>query len=64
MVDLDTADVCETAHEKTVLHCTQKNIPIDCEGCEDCEPTVAHYSLQAQDIFNVYYDEVEAELLT
>jgi len=46
----DMADVCELAHNRTVIECKDKNIPID--------DTSDIYSPEAQAIFDKHYDEI------
>ncbi len=58
---VDSADICEMAHDKTVYDCAHLEYEVDCTGCEDCEDGITHYSKQAQDIFNEHFDRIESE---
>lgn len=62
----NTADVCEIAHKKTVTairninkKLTIKKLTVNCnhKKCKDCGQ-MEHYSEQAQNIFNDYYDNI------
>ncbi len=56
----DMSDVCEEAHELTERECKRQGYEVDCTSIYNCDNhnPEAHYSRQAQDIFNNYYDNL------
>lgn len=65
----DMADVCELAHNRTVRECRAKHIQVNCKSemqCNDSgnlhEPEdlreMAHYTADAQEIFDRHYDHI------
>ncbi len=70
---VDMADVCELAHKLTVNECAEKKIEVNCKDAEDCGDDGqdhtgedgedgTHYTEEAQDIFNYFYDEITSTL--
>ena len=66
---MDTADICEEAHKRTVRECKKRNIKVDCTSVRSCKDDAqehgkdadgTHYTARAQDVFNRHFDEVEA----
>lgn len=65
------ADVCEKAHELTETLCNHEGIAMDCDNENPCEDPAqdhedednVHYSREAQEIFNSFYDEVENDFI-
>lgn len=62
----DMADVCELAHERTIVDCKKKGITVDCQRVADCgddghehgDPEERHYTAKSQAIFDGHYDEI------
>jgi|TARA_Y100000310_G_scaffold7302_1_gene7996 hypothetical protein len=56
---ITTADICETAHERAVKECKEKNTIIDCEGCDECtgQNEMTHYSKEGQKVFDGHFDQ-------
>jgi len=60
----DMADVCELAHERTIRKCRKLRIRVNCTSemlCEDSgqdheDESGTHYTKDAQEVFNDYYD--------
>ena len=55
---MNTAEICEKAHEKLKVKCKRLNIIMDKEADENGN---IHYTDQAQDMFDNIRDEIEAE---
>lgn len=65
------ADVCEKAHDKLEEYCNEHSIAMDCTSVEECgdegndhdDEEMTHYTREAQEIFDRFYDEVEQEYI-
>lgn len=65
------ADLCDEAHNLTVIDCAPNNIVVFCTSHTLCgddnqdhgpldKQEMTHYTALAQDIFNDHYDRLEA----
>ncbi len=57
--EINTADICELAHNLTVIKCKEKKIKVDRRHKIGTE---VNYTARAQIIFFKYYDLIEKSL--